>query len=103
MAIWPLIFIKDKDLKHDYILINHERIHLQQQIELLWFPFFLWYIGEFLIKLIFYRKWHKAYKAISFEREAYHNEKNINYLNTRRFWSFLKYIYGDGIDVSIIP
>ena len=34
----------------------------------------------------------KAYYAISFEREAYANEKDLNYLKKRSFWSFFKYV-----------
>jgi len=92
MTIWPFIFIKDKSFRNNHTLINHEKIHLKQQIELLWFLFFLWYVIEFLIKLLKYRKWDIAYRAISFEREAYENEGNIGYLKTRKFASFWKYL-----------
>lgn len=92
MTIWPFIFIKDKSSKLNHTLINHEKIHLKQQVELLWFIFFLWYAIEFLIKLIKYKKWNTAYKAISFEREAYANEANLNYLKKRKNWSFWKYL-----------
>ena len=92
MTIWPFIFVKDKLYKLDEILINHERIHLRQQIELLWLPFFLWYSLEFLIKLVIYKNWDKAYRAISFEREAYQNELDFDYLKHRKIWSFWKYL-----------
>ncbi len=88
LAIYPFIFLKNKSLSDNEILINHERIHLKQQIEL-----FLWYIIEFLFHLIRYRKWKKAYRRISFEREAYQNESDLDYLKYRKFWDFLKYIY----------
>ncbi len=91
MAIYPFIFIKNKKLAGNSILINHERIHLRQQIELLWIFFFTWYIIEFLIHLIRLRNWNKAYHNISFEKEAYHNEDNLYYLEDRKFWTFLKY------------
>ncbi len=90
MTIWPFIFIKDKIHKQNEILINHEKIHLRQQIELLWGPFFIWYIFEFLIKLIIYNNRDTAYRAISFEREAYQNESNLEYLKKRKFWAFWK-------------
>lgn len=92
MTIWPFIFIKDKSSRLNHTLINHEKIHLKQQIELLWFLFFLWYVIEFLIKLVKYRKWDVAYRAISFEREAYENEENLKYLKNRKIWSFFKHI-----------
>ncbi len=92
LTIWPFIFVKNTKLKQDKILINHEKIHLRQQIELLWLPFFIWYFLEFSIKWIKYRNWNIAYRAISFEREAYQHETNLNYLKTRKAWHFWKYV-----------
>jgi hypothetical protein len=72
--------------------MNHERIHLRQQIELLVIPFFIWYSIEYLIRLLHYKNKRQAYLNISFEREAYENEKDLEYLNHRPFLMFLKYI-----------
>ncbi len=91
ITIWPVIFI-NKNYKNDEILVNHEKIHLKQQIELLWLPFFIWYFIEFFIRLMQFRNWNKAYRNISFEREAYQNEYNPNYLLTRKRFEFLKYL-----------
>jgi len=91
MAIYPFIFLKNKSLSTNSILVNHERIHLRQQLELLWIFFFLWYVIEFLIHLIRLRDWNKAYHNISFEKEAYLNEENLYYLEDRKLWSFFKY------------
>jgi len=92
MAFFPFILIRDKKLVQDITLLNHERIHLRQQAELLILPFYLWYIIEYLIRLIIYKNKRRAYRNISFEREAYANENNIEYLNKRKLWTFLKYI-----------
>ena len=92
MTIYPFVFLKRKELKQNLVLMNHEKIHLRQQIELLVIPFYLFYVLEFLIRLVQYKNWNKAYRNISFEREAYQNEFNLNYLTQRPFWSFLKYI-----------
>lgn len=92
LAIWPFIILKYKKLKEDEVIINHERIHLKQQIEMLWFFYFIWYLTEFLFHLIRYRNFMKSYKAISFEKEAYANEQNLNYLLERKSWSFLNYL-----------
>lgn len=92
LAIWPFIILKEKDLKNDYNLINHENIHLQQQKEMLWLPFFLFYVVEYLIKLMIYKKPKLAYFNLSFEREAYRNEQNLTYLRHRKFWNFLNYL-----------
>ena len=92
LTIYPFVFLKQKNLKIDKILINHERIHLRQQIELLILPFFIWYILEFLILLVKYKSWKDAYLNISFEKEAYVNEKDLKYLDSRPFWNFLKFL-----------
>ena len=93
LAIYPFIFLKNKSLSDNYELINHERIHLKQQIELLWIFFFLWYVIEFLFHLIRLRDWNKAYHTISFEKEAYQNENNATYIQNRKFWAFTKYLF----------
>lgn len=92
ITIFPFIFLKYYNLKTNSVLINHERIHLRQQVELLVFPFYILYGIEFLIRLIAVRNWHRAYQNISFEREAYYNEKNLDYLKSRSFFRFIKYM-----------
>ena len=92
ITIFPFVFLKHKYLKTDTNLLNHERIHLRQQLELLIIPFYLWYSIEFLIRFLVYKNWNKAYKTISFEREAYDNEKDLNYLKSRSFWVFINYL-----------
>ena len=54
-------------------------------------PFFVIYLTVFLIGYLKYKNWQSAYRNISFEREAYANEKDLNYLKKRSFWEFLKY------------
>ena len=91
MAIFPFMFLKHKSLKWDKVLVNHEKIHLRQQMELLIIPFFVLYGLEFLLRLLQYGKWNLAYRNISFEREAYSNEKDLAYLKSRPFWNFVRY------------
>ncbi len=92
LAIYPFIFLRNKNLKENLKIINHERIHLRQQIELLWVFFFLWYGIEFFIRWIQFKNPLTAYFNISFEKEAYANEVDMNYLKTRKLWSFWKYL-----------
>lgn len=73
-----------------FTLINHEKIHWNQQLEMLIIPFYIWYFIEWLIKLIFFKN---AYNNISFEREAYLNDKNYNYLKTRKHYAWIKFIF----------
>jgi hypothetical protein len=90
-TFFPFVFLTDKKDKHPEVL-NHERIHIRQQLELLVIPFFIWYGIEFLIRLVQYKNRREAYYNISFEREAYVKEKDLNYLKKRSFLSFLKYV-----------
>lgn len=92
LALYPFVFLKSKELRLNETLVNHEKIHLRQQIELLVVPFYMVYGFEFLIRLLQYKNWQQAYRNISFEREAYVNEKNLDYLQSRPFWEFFKYI-----------
>lgn len=92
LAIYPFIFLKHKLLKENFRVINHEKIHLKQQLELLWLPFFIWYSIEFLVRLIQFKNKQLAYKNISFEQEAYANELNMNYLKNRKLFSFINYL-----------
>lgn len=91
ITIFPFIILNKKDLKFDKTFVNHEMIHIYQQMELFFIFFILLYYIEFLILFIKYKNWQTAYKNISFEREAYGNEKNYNYLLTRKWFSFIKY------------
>jgi hypothetical protein len=91
MVVFPFIFLKNTTLKNNKVLINHEKIHLKQQIELLIIPFFIVYFFEFLIRMLQYKNWQLAYLNISFEREAYKNEKSLDYLKSRPLWNFVNY------------
>lgn len=91
MALYPFILIKHKRQKHDQVLINHERIHLRQQIELLVIPFYILYLANYLINLIKYRNHTRAYFNIAFEKEAYAHDQNLNYLKNRKFFAWIKY------------
>lgn len=92
ITLFPFIFLRKKEFKEDKVLINHERIHLQQAVELLVILFYLIYVLEFLYAFIFYFDFNKAYRCISFEREAYTYQGNLTYLNKRKLWSFWKFV-----------
>ena len=91
LTFYPFVFLADKDDKLNEVFINHEKIHIRQQLELLIVPFYLWYFIEYLIRLLQFRNRKKAYLNISFEREAYANEKDLEYLKSRSFWRFWRY------------
>ncbi len=91
IALFPFVFISKPRYKHHQTLMNHEAIHLKQQVELLLVFFYVWYVVEFLVRWLQHQNTYKAYRAISFEREAYANEANLGYLQQRPFWHFVKY------------
>lgn len=98
------------------VTINHESIHTKQITDVLlltltpflvlffligklWLVLPLWissyygvYLTEWLIRLVVYKfNSKKAYRSLSFEREAYDNEKDLDYLKNRKRFSFVKY------------
>jgi hypothetical protein len=92
ITLYPFIILNSNNLKNNKTIINHERIHLKQQIEMLVLPFYIWYLLEFSIRLLQHSSVKKAYRAISFEKESYANEMDDAYLERRSFWHFLTYI-----------
>jgi hypothetical protein len=92
ITLWPFVVVKHDSLKEDIVFLNHESIHLRQQAELLIVFFYLWYGFEFLFRWIQFKNRHKAYRNISFEREAYHYEDEIGYLKKRSVYGFLKFL-----------
>lgn len=96
MALWPFVFVRSK--YEDSGLadedIRHESIHLKQQAEMLVVPFLLWYMAEWLLRLC----WRgNAYRSISFEREAYDNDADANYLGNRKHYAWTEYIFSKNI------
>ena len=63
--------------------LSHEAIHTAQMRELLYVPFYVLYVLEWLWLLPRYPKRHEAYRHISFEREAYAHQAEPDYLKTR--------------------
>ncbi|POY39090.1 hypothetical protein C3K47_00915 [Solitalea longa] len=92
ITLWPFVIIKSSELRTDRSLLNHERIHLRQQLELFLIGFYLWYAIEFLIRWIKKKDANDAYHAICFEKEAYLNDLNFDYLKDRKFFAFIKYL-----------
>ena len=92
ITLFPFIFLRNKKLKDDKTLINHEKIHLIQQAELFLIFFYLLYGIEWFFKVLKYKNRYLAYKNLSFEREAYQHEKDFNYIKNRKFWAFIKYL-----------
>ncbi len=115
MCLWPFIFVRNSVASHyNVVANNHEHIHAEQQKEMLaagivlaaaaflvgcgWWslltiPLFFWWYGlEWLFRLAQYKDTHKAYRNISVEREAYHNEKDLEYLSHRKRFAWIHYL-----------
>lgn len=82
-----------RDKKISDVTLNHELIHTEQMKEMLYVFFYLWYVMEWLVRLIILRDSHKAYRTISFEREAYANQTNLTYLECRKCYRWLTYVF----------
>ena len=71
---------------------NHEAIHTEQMKETLYVGFYLLYFIFWLIRILT-APFKTAYVDISFEQEAYLNQGNLNYIKTRKRYSWLKYCF----------
>lgn len=76
VTLFPFVFYKGKPLTERER--RHETIHLWQQLTLLIVPFYLLYFLFWLVALFRHRNWHRAYRAIPFERSAYRLESRID-------------------------
>lgn len=91
ITLFPFVIVRSKEALLDPYLLNHERIHIHQQRELLVVFFYVGYVLEFLVRWMVLRDRKEAYRAISFEQEAYTNENDPHYLKRRSLFSFLSY------------
>lgn len=90
IALYPFILVRNEEYKHDKVLINHEKIHLKQQLEMLIIPFYLWYGAEVLCR--FFKGHTGIYLRLSLEREAFHHQDDLRYLERRKRFAWFRYI-----------
>lgn len=92
MALWPFVIFRNHDIRSDATIVNHEKIHHRQQLELLIVPYYIWYFMEYWFSMFKYGfKHHKAYMSISFEQEAFAHQSDLKYLEQRSWlgsWPF---------------
>lgn len=83
--LFGVLFVRSEHAcQVDGDLLNHEAIHTAQMRELLWLPFYAIYLIEWIVRLFLDGN---AYRNISFEREAYENESDPEYLAQRKPFS----------------
>jgi len=70
-------------------MINHERIHSAQMREMLYVPFYLFYLLEWVVRLPMRGN---AYRNHSMEREAYDNQRDLDYLAHRKHYAWRHYM-----------
>ena len=81
--LFGVVFARNKYNPLPDRVLNHEAIHTAQMKERLYVGFYLLYLFEWIVLLLQHRSLDKAYKGISFEREAYENEADYKYLEKR--------------------
>lgn len=95
ITLFGIVFTRHKDrLAPD--MLNHEHIHCRQQLEMLYIPFFILYLAEWLVRYVKYRDSRRAYFNISFEREAYCNDADQSYLSHRKPYAWIQYLRRHG-------
>ena len=87
ITIGPLVFSRGE---MSDVTKNHESIHWQQYIETGILGFIILYYAFYLMNFLRYRDGRTAYFMIPFEKEAYDNDENMQYLEKRRRWAWIK-------------
>jgi hypothetical protein len=89
VAIYPFIFTITTGHEHPFVY-NHEKIHIAQLEETLIFGFYIMMILSFIRNLYVYKNVSKSYQNIIFEVEAYKHMHNLEYLKTRKRFSWFR-------------
>ena len=89
-AITLFPFIISRDEMSD-ITLNHEKIHIEQQRELLVVFFYILYVWYWLKGKISGMSNDQAYMNIPFEQEAYRKQYQKDYLEKREKYAWRQY------------
>lgn len=94
ITIFKWMFIREEYLGIlPWFTENHENIHYAQECELAFIFYYLLYGIEYIFKLLFTWNFMKAYISVSFEQEAYFNMYDSNYLENRKYYEWLRYLF----------
>jgi hypothetical protein len=94
IMLFPFIIVKDKK---DKVLIQHEKIHIEQAKEL-WVIGFYWLYFKYYFRNRRIYKGHPSikhiwsYRNIPFEEEAFACQSQLDYLEYRKPKAWKKYI-----------
>lgn len=89
ITLFPFIIFEGEA---DEQTLNHEKIHIKQQAELLVLPFYILYVGFWAWGKLKGKDNSMAYRDIPFEKEAYANDSDWVYLLNRKKYAWIKYI-----------
>ena len=116
ITVGPWVFTKLKESEVPQYVRNHECIHIRQWTETTllvgllllaavlafgvsaWWllaatlAYYLWYGVEYLVRLCILWDGRKAYRAISFEQEAYGHETDADYNENANYFAWVKYL-----------
>ena len=88
ITLFPFIISRDEMSE---VTINHEKIHIEQQRELLVIFFYVLYVWYWLSGKAKGMTNDEAYMNIPFEQEAYRKMYDKNYLDTRERHAWRQY------------
>ena len=91
ITLFPFVFHNEETLSNR--TLRHETVHLYQQAALLVVPFYLLYLIFWLVGLVRYRNWDRAYRSIPFERSAYRLETRPSPTATTQAFDWLRCIF----------
>ena len=93
LCVWPFLFVSNAEPRPlPPEVLNHERIHARQQLEMLWVFFFIWYGAEFMIRWFQQGDRFRAYRSLSHEQEAFRYERDAQYLKVRKLFAWISFM-----------
>ena len=116
IAIGPFVLSKLSESEMPQYVRNHECTHSRQWVEMTLFAglllqasvlacgvsawwllavpmaYYLWYGMEYLVRFCILRDGKKAYRAVSFEQEAYAHENDADYNENAGYFAWMKYL-----------
>lgn len=93
VALFPFIIVRDIKVLNTQDYITHESIHIRQYIETGIVGLLIIGWIQYVYALVILKKTRmQAYYFMSHEQEAHQNDTNPDYLKTRKWFSFYKYL-----------
>lgn len=90
MNLFGVLFVRREAAELAQETLNHEKIHSAQMREMLYIPFYICYLLEWLLRLLLPGN---AYRNISFEQEAYKYQNDLSYLSRRGRFAWFRFLF----------